>query len=356
MSALSTACYSSFTSTNLAFDTETTDPTCSKTFTPCLIWTGEQGRAAGYAPIGSRPFRKTIPAASTKCPVCATILIATDDLYTLYVNGAEVGSGASYTTAQVYTVGLNPEANNVIAVNGTSIGGPAGVIATVLVDYTDGTTETFVTDSTWKTLKSAPPAGFASPSLNDSSWIAAVGQSKDGVSPWGRTRLPPALDMTKSNWIWTDESNSTMTSPAGHRAFKKTIDSIYGKGPVCAKVVITADGVYTLYANGQSLGSGDDYHVAQAYSVPPTSLSAYRNVFAVDGLNLDGPAGLLAAIMVAYNDGTSSSYVTDTTWKAFNSVPAGFEFPTFDDSTWSNAAIKGKYGSAPWGAITVPAA
>ncbi|KAK0228843.1 lectin [Armillaria fumosa] len=319
------------------------------------IWTGEQVRAGGNAPTGSRPFRKTIPATSTKCPVCATILISTDDLYTLYVNGAEVGSGKGHEAAQVYTVGLNPESNNIIAVNGTNTGGPAALIATVLVDYTDGTSETFVTDSSWKTLKSAPPAGFASPSLNDSAWIAAVGQGKEGVSPWGQTRLPPALDMTKSNWIWTGETNS-VNSPAGHRAFRKTINSIYGKGPMCAKVVIAADGAYTLYANGQSLGSGNDYRTAQAYSVPPTWLSAYQNVFAVDGLNLDGPAGLIATILVAYGDGTSSSYVTDTTWKTSISVPAGFELPAFDDSTWSNATIKGRYGSAPWGAITVPTA
>ncbi|PBK78494.1 lectin [Armillaria solidipes] len=318
------------------------------------IWTGEEDGAGESAPIGSRPFRKTISHTRTKCAVCATILIATDNLHTLYVNGAEVGSGASFSSAQVYTVGLNPEINNVITVNGTNNEGPAGLIATVLVDYSDGTTETFVTDSSWKTLKSSPPAGFANPSLDDSAWIAAVEQGKEGVSPWGQTALPPALDMTQSNWIWTSETNSAGDAPAGHRAFRKTITSLYGKGAVCAKVVITADNGYTLYANGQSLGSGGDYRTAQAYSVP--QLDPDQNVFAVDGANTGGPAGVIATILVAYDDGTSFSYVTDTTWKAFTSVPTGFELPAFDDSTWSYATIVGKYGGAPWGAITVPTA
>ncbi|KAK0239800.1 lectin [Armillaria nabsnona] len=318
------------------------------------IWTGEQGGAGGSAPVGSRPFRKTIPHTSTKCPVCATILIATDDLHTLYVNGAVVGSGASFTSAQVYTVGLKPESNNVITVNGTNTGGPAALIATILVDYSDGTTETFVSDASWKTLKAAPPAGFANPSLDDSAWIAAVAQGKDGVYPWGQTALPRALDMTQSNWIWTGETNSAGNAPVGHRAFRKTITSPYGKGAVCAKVVITVDDTYTLYANGQSLGSGTDFHTAQAYSVP--QLDPIRNVFAVDGENTGGPAGVIATILVAYNDGTSASYVTDTTWKTSTSLPTGFELPGADDSTWSYARIVGKYGSATWGATTVPAA
>ncbi|KAK0463801.1 lectin [Desarmillaria tabescens] len=318
------------------------------------IWTGEEASAGGDAPVGSRPFRKTIPHTSTKCPVCATILLATDNLHTLYVNGAEIGSGASFSAAQVYTVGLNPESDNVITVNGTNTGGPAGLIATVLVDYADGTTETFVTDASWKTLRSAPPAGFENPSLDDSTWIAAVGQGQEGVSPWGQTALPPALDMTQSNWIWTGETDSAGNAPVGHRAFRKTITSPYGKGAVCAKVVITVDNAYTLYANGQSLGSGTDFNVAQAYSVP--QLDPNQNVFAVDGENTGGPAGVIATILVAYNDGTSASYVTDTTWKASTSLPTGFQLPATDDSTWSGATVVGKYGDAPWGAITVPTA
>ncbi|KAK0196804.1 lectin [Armillaria mellea] len=299
------------------------------------IWTGEEDSAGGNAPIGSRPFRKTIPHTSTKCPVCATVVIATDNLHTLYVNGAEVGSGASFSTAQVYTVGLNPESDNVISVNGTNTAGPAALIATILVDYADGTTETFVSDASWKTLKSAPPAGFANPSLDDSAWIAAVVQGKEGVSPWGQTTLPPALDLTQSNWIWTGETDSTGNAPIGHRAFRKTVTSPYGKGAVYP--TLYSDNAYTLYANGQSLGSGTDFTTAQAYSVP--QLDPDQNVFAV-----------------AYNDGTSASYVTDTTWKASTSLPTGFQLPATDDSTWSDATIVGKYGSAPWGAITVPAA
>ncbi|PBK78496.1 hypothetical protein ARMSODRAFT_1078037 [Armillaria solidipes] len=290
------------------------------------IWTGEEASAGGSAPIGSRPFRKTIPHRSPKCAVCATILIATDDLHTLYVNGAEIGSGAS-SSAQVYTVGLNPESDNVIAVNGTNTGGPAGLIATVLVDYTDGTTETFVTDESWKTLKSAPPSGFANPSL------------------------ALAFDITQSNWIWTNETNSAGNAPVGHRAFRKTVTSPYGKEAVCAKVVIARQHIHSLC---QRPVPRIGHRLPHSPSILRASESADRNVFAVDGENTGGPAGVIATILMAYNDGTSVSYVTDTTWKTFTGLPTDFQLPATDDSTWRDATIVGKYGGL--GEVTVPAA
>ncbi|KAK0495925.1 lectin, partial [Armillaria luteobubalina] len=318
------------------------------------VWTGEEGSPGGGAPVGSRPFRLTIPLMEDKCAVCATIIIATDDFHTLYVSGAEIGSGVSYTSAQVYTVGLKRRSKNVIAVNATNTGGPAGMIATVLVDYSDSSTETFVTDASWKTLQSVPPLEFADPRLDDSSWIAASEEGTDNVPPWGPTSLPPVLDITQSNWIWTKETDSAGNAPIGHRAFRKTITSPSGKCAVCAKVVLTVDNTYTVYANGESLGSGTDFHTAQAYSV--RELHPDRNVFALDGENTGGPAAAIATILVAYNDGTSTSHVTDSSWKAFEGLPDGFQSPRNDDSEWSDATVLGKYGVGPWGTVTVPPA
>ncbi|PBK87095.1 hypothetical protein ARMGADRAFT_1122910, partial [Armillaria gallica] len=169
--------------------------------------------------------------------------------------------------SQVYTVGLSPEINNDIAINATNTGGPAGLISTIHVDSLDGTNETFVTDASRKNLRTATASGFENPSLDDSAWIAANVQGKAGMAPWGAISLPPALDLTQSNWIWTNEStNAAVTTPVGNRAFRKTIQSPYGKGVVCAKVVLTTDNGYTVYANCRSLGSGSDYTATRVYS------------------------------------------------------------------------------------------
>lgn len=82
---------------------------------------------------------------------------------------------------------------NVFAVNAANVppGGPAGLIATIRVAYDDGTSGTFITDTTWNTLVATPPAGFEQPQFDDSAWPAVVNEGRYGVSPWGNTVVPP---------------------------------------------------------------------------------------------------------------------------------------------------------------------
>lgn len=65
---------------------------------------------------------------------------------------------------------------------------------------------------------------------------------------------------------------------------------------------------------------------------------------------------MIGTILVAYNEGTSVSYITDSTCKSFIGVLSGFELLAMNDDTWADATNSGKYGVSPWGAITVPRA
>ncbi|KAK0492273.1 hypothetical protein EDD18DRAFT_1465467 [Armillaria luteobubalina] len=304
--------------------------------TSTWIWTGEQ--AANYnAPVGVRPFRKAIPSSSTKCPVCATIIISSDDLYSIVVNGNQIGAGNGYKRSAVYTAGLEPEGHNVFGISVNNTGGFAGLIATILVDYSDGTTQTIVTDTTWKTIKATPPGGWASPSFDDSAWISASSEGPTAKTPWGTPPLPPAMSMAGVSWIRTNETSAAGVDPLGHRPFRKTISSPYGKAAVCGKVVITADDEYTLYVNGNNIGNGSNWQTMQAYSIP--ILDADENLIAVDSANTQPTvAGLLAGVLVAYNDGTSETYYTDGSWKTLPATsPADFEATDLDDSSWMSA-------------------
>ncbi|KAK0222230.1 lectin [Armillaria fumosa] len=283
------------------------------------IWTGEQTGPSDVVPVGVRPFRKVIPSSSTKCPVCVTILLSCDDHYSVFVNGREIGSGACwhstapFMSSYVFTVGLDPEGHNVVAIAGKNVGRPAGLIATMLVDYSDGTTETIVIDNTWKTLKAASTGGWTSPSYNDTAWTAAVSEGSMQSTPW-KSPLPPTLNMTGVPWIQTNEP------------FRKTIASPYGKAAVCGKVVLSADDSYTLYVNGKNIGSGSGWTKMQAYSIPTTR--ANDRVY------------LAASMLIAYNDGTSEVYSTDGSRKTMNGLPlAGFEQPDADGSDWYGATI-----------------
>ncbi|KAK0185509.1 hypothetical protein F5146DRAFT_937225, partial [Armillaria mellea] len=153
------------------------------------IWTGEQnGTANDDAPVGVRPFRKAIPSSSTKCLVCATIIISCDDQYTLYVNGNNIGNGSNWGSMQAYSIPILDTDENLIAVDSVNTQPTvAGLIAGVLVAYNDGTSETYYTDGSWKTLAATSPAGFEATDLDDSSWMSAK-MWMHGGSP----TVPPA--------------------------------------------------------------------------------------------------------------------------------------------------------------------
>ena len=138
---------------------------------------------------------------------------------------------------------------NLFAVSATNLGGAAGLIATILVQYNDGTSQTYVTDSSWKTFLGNPPAGFQEIGTDDTAWPQAVAQGPVSTSPWdGFTSIPPALDITQSHWIWTSEATSPGAAvPPGTRAFRKTIVSPPGKCAVCAQAIVTVSVAFSAY-------------------------------------------------------------------------------------------------------------
>ncbi|KAK0237781.1 hypothetical protein EDD85DRAFT_556852 [Armillaria nabsnona] len=328
------------------------------------IWTSEP-----VAHLGPRPFRKRVPSSSTKCPVCATIILSSDDIYTLNVNGREIGTGEGWGNVVTYTVGLEPEGDNVFAIqvnNTIGSGGPTGagpLIAVVLVNYKDGSTDMIYTDTTWKTLSSVPPEGWTSPSFDDSKWETPVVKLAGSQTPWGRPwAYPPAIDMDPAQMIWTDEVKNNV-APVGHRAFRTTITSPYGKAAVCGKMVIDADNNYTLYVNGDYLGHGGDWHTMQAYSMP--ILDPDTNVIAVDGENgvvspgstQANAAAVVAGMVIAYNDGSFATFYTSKNWKAVHNVPSGFEEKDYDDGPWTPASEYGTFAKSSYkSATTIPRA
>ncbi|KAJ7733272.1 lectin [Mycena olivaceomarginata] len=164
-----------------------------------------------------------------------------------------------------------------------------------------------------------------------------------------------ALDFGASQWIWTNEV-SAGNAPIGARAFRKDFVPPLGKTPIQADIAITVDNGFTLYVNGGQVGTGGDFRNAERFCVP---LRSCLNVFAVTAVNAattPNPAGLLVAIQITYSDGTTSTIVSDTTWRTSITIPAGYEQLSFDDNSWKPAIAEGAYGVAPWGQIPIPSA
>ncbi|KAF4576932.1 hypothetical protein EYR36_004916 [Pleurotus pulmonarius] len=306
------------------------------------IWTGENAVPGGPNPAGARAFRKTVTSQCGKCAVSAKILISADNSYKLFVNGNPIGAGSNFRDAEVYYVALQPS-SNLFAVEVTnSEESPAALIASILVQYSDGSTETVITDETWRKFLGSPK-GFELPSTTDlSKWGFATFQGLYGVAPWGKTEVPPALSVKDAVVIWTGKfDNKTGIAPTLARAFRKTVVT-----PGCKKRAVSAtasifvDNQFIFYVNGAVVGSFASWRQSRVYHIPV--LDPDVNVFALNGKNTGGPAAFQGVIQILYDDGTSDRIVTDTTWKAQEKVTAGFESPKLDDSKWANATSMGR--------------
>jgi mono/diheme cytochrome c family protein len=124
-------------------------------------------------------------------PVRAGAVASADNEFKLYVNGTLAASGDNWENPEAIPLEskLKAGANDfvLVAKNGGAAPNPAGVIFEARIKFSDGTTETIATDSTWESLKSPPDAkgkfksgpeagGAAVEVANSALWNARVGK------------------------------------------------------------------------------------------------------------------------------------------------------------------------------------
>lgn len=131
------------------------------------------------------PLAAIVLALAPALALADEISITADNAFNLYVNGSLVGSGNSWPTVYQFNVSLS--GNDVIAIEGVGSGGPAGVIATVILS--NG--KVIVTNSGWRSTDTPSP-GWQNPGYNDSGWGESVAQTNS----WGVTTGSGA------EWIW----------------------------------------------------------------------------------------------------------------------------------------------------------
>ncbi|KAG6895478.1 hypothetical protein C0992_001072 [Termitomyces sp. T32_za158] len=328
------------------------------------IWTPERPAGGSY-PAGNVTFRRDFTATNGKVPISANILITTDNAYTLYVDGKQVGSGNTFTSAHRYCVPLVNSCNVFAVAAQNTLASPAGLLAAFQIRYSDGFVDTIVTDGEWHAV-SGTPAGFQQCAFDDSLWSAAFVEGPyPTTAPWNQPQFAitippesqnPGPSLQSAQWIWTNELTAPGSNvPAGSRAFRKTVLTPNNELVVQAKFLIATDNAFTIYVNGLLVGSGESFTVANRYVVnfPPTS----RVVIAIYATNDAGPAGVFAAFdLVTCDCSDDVSFVTDGSWKYNLQTPAGFIDPNFDDSAWPLAVTEGSSGASPWGPTAVPAA
>jgi hypothetical protein len=129
---------------------------------------------------------------------------------------------------------------------------------------------------------------------------------------------------------------------------------------VDATITITADNLYDLYLNGTYVGSQNNsepssygWDLPEVWNVTLVPGNNLLAVFAQDASsNTSTGIGVLARIDI---DG-SLQYITDGSWRASQTGPAGWNTVSFDDSSWGPAFDCGAYDASPWGIFRPPIA
>lgn len=187
-------------------------------------------------------------------------------------------------------------------------------------------------------------------------------------------------DWSGAMWIKRDT-----TVPDDYTYYRRSF-SLQDKPVERATVYISSAHKYALYVNGTLVGKGPSYHYPQyqyynAYDVTPLLASNATNLFSIFNHWFGGgqgrPAnsrGVIMKALIHYTDGTSTVVGTDGSWRQSQATQwitgqrqhnsgegvgyiekidarnmiTNWNSLSFDDSSWSNAAVIGSPPVAPW--------
>jgi alpha-L-rhamnosidase len=316
-------------------DTSISDADLSVLKVSDWIWYPEANNPAVSAPIGERYFRTNLNVPSDKTVKRALFVGTADNDFQLDVNGVDAGFDNSwYAAVRIDITKLLRTGSNVLAVTADNIGvsdNPAGLIACVKVDYTDGSESTIVpTGGTWLSSDTVLP-GWQKDIVPSSAWHTALDLGKYGIAPWG--------DFQNAG---RDANNSGNHSPLPARYLRREFTA--EKRITNATAYVCGLGFFQLYVNGQKISDHmmdpalsdyrkADYYVtfnvtnlikqgsncigvilgnARFYSPRSTSPTSNDNT---------GMPRLLMQLELTYSDGTTKTISTDSSWMVSDEGP-----------------------------------
>jgi len=129
------------------------------------VWVGTQpGETANHTRWVRRAFEVTKPVrrAMVRCTV--------DNLYTLYLNGEQIGEHWSWYDHEQWDIAPKlRQGRNVLAFNARNVDGPGGLFAQIGMEYEDGTHELIASDASWR-FRTAEEPGWTGVDFDDGAW------------------------------------------------------------------------------------------------------------------------------------------------------------------------------------------
>ena len=124
--------------------------------------------------------------------------------------------------------------------------------------------------------------------------------------------------------------------------------------PSAALLWVAGDDDITVSVNGKSVGEARRTGTALILDVR-SHLTAGKNVIAIKCHNVQGPAGIVAKLVVRGQYREPFYLISDEHWKCSEEAPKRWRDTNFDDSGFVSARVIGPYGMAPWGKLAVAA-
>ena len=107
------------------------------------------------------------------------------------------------------------------------------------------------------------------------------------------------------------------------------------------EISLSADGMYTLYINGNLINSNERWQDAEFYEIPTTSNDC---IIAIKAENYKAEAGLIAKVKFA-----NIVYISNENWKISTTLIENWNTLNFNDIDWLKATSYGLHGQAePW--------
>jgi len=162
-----------------------------------------------------------------------------------------------------------------------------------------------------------------------------------------------------AKWIWPSlgARGDLGSMSAGVAYFRTEVTVPESPTLESAEVIITADNLFVLYLNGQSVGESETdnsaWHTPKRWDVT-SMLVPGRTVVAVEAVNtLPGPAALIVKLVAKLADGQQIVLASDADWKCTYREEPNWQQPDFDDQKWKAAQVVGEFGARPWGKVAV---
>ena len=183
--------------------------------------------------------------------------------------------------------------------------------------------------------------------------------------PWTHlTPMPETVEWegagkpaVRGDWIWFPEGDPKRDAPTEARYFRRVFTLPATSALRSATLAITADDRFTVWLNGQEIGSGANWSAFAVFDLA-SALRKGRNVLAVRAENLKAPvplnpAGLSAALDLDFTDGSRQTLRTDAQWQASRVESEGWRSLDFDEAGWSPSLVTASFGAPPWGSAGV---